>query len=99
MNNEQLDVCQKYESVLGRAVKKNFLHISNSEFGEIAEVYDEVFTPLTKRERNCNSCRLKAIKKLGEKYFEELENAKVQAEEVITTVKKRGRPKKINLDE
>lgn len=86
MTKEQYESLTKWEDVFDKAIKKNFIHLSNTEFNEIADVYDKLYTPLTKRERNCNLCRLKALKKIGEDYFKYKETPK------------RGRPKKIDLE-
>lgn len=86
MTKEQIEKLNKWETVLNNAVSHNFIHLSTDEFNEIASVYDEIFTPLTKRERGCNLCRLKAVKKVGEEYLKEKNKPK------------RGRPKKIDLN-
>ena len=50
-------------------------------------MYAKVFgTALTKRQMKCNTCRLKALKDLGKRYFEEKNKPK------------KGRPKKIDID-
>ena len=87
MTKEQYEKLKEYEGVLRNAVKNDYVHISGSEFSKIAEIYNEIFTPLRKSQMNCNTCRLTALKRLGKEYFAEEEKPKEGS--------KRGRPKKI----
>lgn len=88
MTQKEIKLLEQWEDILDKAVNKNFLHLSNSEFGVLAKIYGDLYGPLSKREMNCNTCRLKALKKMGNDYFRSKE-------------KKRGpgRPRKINLEE
>lgn len=97
MDNAIFERLVKWDKVLYNAVHKSFIHLSASEFGEIAAIYDEYFdTPLTKAQRNCNSCRLTALKKIGGEYEKEKQ---LREEGKTETPKKRvGRPRKIDLD-
>lgn len=114
MTDEQFETLTKYENVFNAAINNNFLRVSHEDFTIIAAVYDKLFTPLRPSQRNCNTCRLNAIKSIGRAYFGEKENrAKQQAEktnnseavktntfgETIKKVFKGGRPKKINLED
>ena len=90
MTKEQRERLSKYESALRNAVKNDFVHLKSNEFNEIAEVYAEMFQPLRKGQMGCNSCRLSALKKLGEEYFKD---------EKTENKKKAGRPKKIKDEE
>ena len=91
MTKEQREKLSKYESALRNAVKNDFIHVKAGEFNEIAEIYAEIFQPLRNGQKNCNSCRLSALKKLGEEYFAE--------EKEDNNKKKAGRPKKIKDNE
>lgn len=114
MTEEQYRVLQKYEDKLNNALRNSFLRMSPSEFNEVAAVYDQLYTPLRQSQRNCNTCRLNALKTLGRAYNEEKtrraleeaaksENEKpldLGVEKVIKNIiKKVGRPRKINTEE
>lgn len=87
-DKEILTALEPYESVLDNAVRLSFIHLTFSEYKVFAELYEKIFERnLTRAELNCNTCRLNALKKLGNKYFE------------IKNKPKRGRPAKINLEE
>lgn len=91
IDKENMEKLSKWETVFNNAIKLNFIHLSASEFGEIANLYKAVFgKTLTKSQMGCNSCRLRALKELATEYFlnKEKENNKP----------KRGRPKKIDID-
>lgn len=93
MTEEQYQVLLKYEQQLTAAAKCNFLRMSASDFNVLAAVYDNLFRPLRPSQRNCNTCRLNALKSLynafiGEKMerevkaqMEEQEKAKAEQEE------------------
>lgn len=85
MTKEQREKLEKWEKVLYNAWKNDYVHLKSNEFNEIAEIYAELFTPLRVGQKNCNSCRLTALKKLAGEYFKE-DN---------TNKKRAGRPKKI----
>lgn len=74
MTSEQIKKLSEWEGVFTRALKLNFLHLSQGEFNEIMEVYVDFFPPLNRSQMNCGSCRLTAVKKLGELYFKEKDN-------------------------
>ena len=64
MTQESFNKLQEYEKVLINAVKCDFVHLSSFEFAKIANIYKEVFgIELTKTQKNCNTCRLNALKK------------------------------------
>lgn len=87
MVKEQYEKLKEWENVLINAKEHNFIHLSSGEFAKIAEIYNEVFeTAITKREMNCNMCRLKALKKLAEEYV------------TYKNKRKGGRPRKIDLE-
>jgi hypothetical protein len=91
IDKELMEKLSKWETVFSNAIKLNFIHLSPSEFGEIANLYKAVFgKTLTKSQMGCNSCRLRSLKELATEYFsnKEKENNKP----------KRGRPKKIDID-
>ena len=86
MTLEQYTALIPWENVLTLAIEHSFIHLTNKEFGEIHTIYAELFGALPKHKLNCNTCRLKAIQKLADEYF----NYKHQSSK-----KKAGRPKKI----
>lgn len=94
-----------HEKVLKNAVNLDFVHLSAAEFKFFADIYTEVFgVSLTRSQMNCNSCRLKALKDLGKEYFkvavsfEQLEKEEQEIVKQQTKAKKRGRPKKIDVE-
>jgi hypothetical protein len=101
MTIEQFEKCKDFEQQFRWAVNSNFLHMSNTEFNKIAALYLEVFgEALTRNQMTCNTCRLKAMQRLGNDYFTTQqtiaeEDKKNRIEE---KPKKSGRPKKIDLD-
>lgn len=92
MTQEQFEVLQKYEKQITAAAKCNFLRLSPSEFNELAAVYDSIYPPLRQSQRNCNTCRINALKSLfnafqGEKAEREVKaqlEAKEKAEKEAT---------------
>lgn len=99
MTKEQFEKCQAYEKELRWAGKSNFVHMTNTEFSEIAKLYKEIYGEgLTLSQMTCNTCRLRAMKRIYEdfeKYQQEI--AKEQKEDRITK-KKAGRPPKIDIN-
>lgn len=109
IDKELMGKLSKWETVFNNAIKLNFIHLSASEFGEIANLYKAVFgKTLTKSQMSCNSCRLRALKELATEYFKEKDRQEKekrekerQEKEIINkpiNKPKRGRPKKIDID-
>lgn len=93
IDKELMEKLSKWETVFSNAIKLNFIHLSASEFGEIAKLYKVVFgKTLTKSQMGCNSCRLRALKELAREYFSNKEKQENKPKP------KRGRPKKIDID-
>ena len=92
MTQEIFERLNKFEKVLSNAVRCDFVRVSSLDFCEIAGIYAQLFgVELTQRQKNCNTCRLNALKKVGEEYFAyQQELARKQTEK-----RKGGRPKKI----
>ena len=108
MTEEQYKTLEKYESVFTAAINNNFLRVSHEDFNIIAAIYDKIFIPLRPSQRNCNTCRLNALKAIGRAYFGEKEKRAADEKkdkeksgftETIKKVFKGGRPKKINLED
>lgn len=96
MDKQLYERAKEFENIFRNAIKMDFLRVTPDVMTVILEIHGEVFgKPLTKSQRQCNSCKLKAIKELGKLYFEE----KDKEVEETPKVKKRGRPRKIDLDE
>lgn len=102
MTQEQYEKCKEWEQQLRWAVKSNFVHMNNTDFSKVAAIYKEVFGEgLTLAQMTCNTCRLRALKRLGEDYFNYEQKLAQEAKEERTQEpekKKVGRPKKINID-
>lgn len=104
MTREQVEQCRKFEQAF-RWAKNNFVHMSLTEFNEVARLYKDILgVGMTKSQMNCGTCRLNALKALGGDYFatidrlakEDRENEAKKEDE--TPKKKGGRPKKINVE-
>lgn len=108
IDKELMEKLSKWETVFNNSIKLNFIHLSASEFGEIAKLYKAVFgKTLTKSQMGCNSCRLRSLKELAREYFKEkeklekerLDRERLEKEKQENKPKpKRGRPKKIDID-
>ena len=81
MTEEQYKVLEKFEQTLNAALNSNFVRMSPNDFNEVAAVYDQLFTPLRKTQRACNTCRLNALKALGRVYNAEKEKRAQEAAE------------------
>ena len=89
LTKEQYEKLQPYEKELLNAYKNSFVRVAGSDFIKIAELYKEIMgTALTKSQMGCNTCRLNALRKLGELYSNYNEEPE----------KKKGRPKKLNKE-
>ena len=90
MTQEQFERLKEYEKEIMNAYKNNYVHMPGTRFNEVAKLYAEITgTELTKRQMGCNTCRLNALRKLGELYSNYTEPKK-------TKNNKRGRPEKLN---
>ena len=104
MTKEQYEKLKKWEQQLRWAALSSFIHLNNAEFGEIANIYAEVYgESLTQSQKGCNTCRLRAMKRLYssvQEYLQEIasEQKEERTEEVEETKKKPGRKKKIDID-
>ena len=88
LTKEQYEKLMPYEKNLMNAYKHSFVHMLAQDFSKCADIYTEVFgQSLTKSQMGCNTCRLNALRKLGELYS----NYTTQDKEKT----KRGRPKKL----
>lgn len=97
LTKEQYERLTPYKDALRSAYKSSFVRISPTDFNTVAEIYAEVFQPLRKGQMGCNTCRLNALRKLGELYYayvpEEEKTEQEDTEEKKTN--KKGRPKKL----
>ena len=95
LTEEQYEKLKPYEKDLRNAYKNSFVHMGGADFNVVADIYDQVADkPLSKSQRSCNACRLRALKQLGEAY-ENHEKGKAEAEKKKTN---RGRPRKLSDD-
>ena len=59
------------ERQLKSAQQSNYARLSAAEFEKFCNLYKDTYgVELTRNEKNCNTCRLKAIKKIAKDYFE-----------------------------
>ena len=99
INKKQYEKLLPYKKNLVNAYRNSFVHVDGTTFQKIAALYEEIIgTPLTKNQMGCNTCRLNALKKLGELFTKYEEDAKKKEkkekqEEEATTKKKGGRQK------
>lgn len=97
MKKELYDKAKEFENIFKYALKMDFLRVTPEVFNEIMKIYEEHFEKkLSKSQRQCNTCRLKAIKEIGRVYFEEQEKQKEQQPK--SEGKKRGRPRKLDVE-
>lgn len=94
LTKKQYEELTPYKDQLKAAYKNSYVHMSGTDFIKVAEIYKEVFeNPLTKGQMGCNTCRLNALRKLGElyeNYTEEQEKKKAE---------KKARAKKLEKTE
>lgn len=96
LTKEQYEKLTPWKDALHRAYKSSFVHMSGTDFQKVAVIYNEIYPPLRKGQMGCNTCRLNALKKLGELYANYTEEEKKQEEkEEEKKTKKTGRPKKL----
>lgn len=69
LTKEQYEALKPYEKQVLAAYRQNFVHMSSEDFGKVAEIYKDVFKEgLNPSQMRCNTCRLNALRKLGELY-------------------------------
>ena len=100
MKKELYDKAKEFENIFKYALKMDFLRVTPEVFNEIMKIYEEQFEKkLSKSQKQCNTCRLKAIKEIGRVYFEEQEKLKEQeGQPPKIEGKKRGRPRKLDVE-
>lgn len=106
MKKELYDKAKEFENIFKYALKMDFLRVTPEVFNEIMKIYEEHFQKnLSKSQKQCNTCRLKAIKEIGRVYFEEQEKQKEQKgqeeqkeQPPKSEGKKRGRPRKLDVE-
>lgn len=110
MTEELFEKCGAYEQQLRWAVRSNFVHMTNSEFAKVAALYKEVYGEgLTPAQMTCATCRLRALQRLGNDYFNQQQEMAKKEEEIRKEIeakggviqpekKKGGRKKKIDIN-
>lgn len=109
MNTELYNKAKEFENIFRYALKMDFLRVTPEVFDSIMKIYEEQFgKKLSKSQKQCNSCRLKAIKELGRVYFEEQQKQKKEEEkkkeqqqeeqQPKSKGKRRGRPRKLDVE-
>lgn len=67
MTKEDYESLLPFRDSIMKAYKQSFLRMSSGDFEKVAVIYDRVTgKPLTRSQKNCNTCRLNALRKLGE---------------------------------
>lgn len=70
MKNEQYLQLLPIERQLKSVQTSSYARLSAKEFEAFCDTYKDIFgTELTRNEKNCNVCRLKALKKVAEEFF------------------------------
>lgn len=105
MTKEIYERLKEYENILKYAISMDYLRVTPDVFKILADIYkDYTGKALTRSQLNCNSCRVKAIKELGKGYYAyvpevtSVEDTVETKTEVKTETKKRGRPRKIDIE-
>ena len=111
MTKEIYEKLKPYEKYLHQITKLKFMSMSRQTFNELMAIYKELYgETLNQRQMSCPTCKMRALTRLGNDYDAHTqsvaeEQKKERAEELnnnneeVPEKKKRGRPKKINLDE
>lgn len=104
MTREQVEQCKEFEQDFRWAINTNFIHMDNTRFSKVAKLYKDILgVAMTKNQMTCNTCRLNAMKALGNDYFASRdafakEDREKEKEEAEAPKKKAGRPRKIDID-
>ena len=99
MTKEIYERLKEYENILKYAISMDYLRVTPDVFKVLSDIYKEYTgKALTKSQLNCNSCRLKVIKELGKGYYAYVPEEEVEVVEEKPKTKKKGRPKKINIE-
>lgn len=88
LTKEQYEALTPWKDALRSAYKNSFVRVSGSDFNKIAEIYNKIFQPLRKGQMGCNTCRLNALKKLGELYANYTEESQEEKKEKKERTKK-----------
>lgn len=103
LTEEQYNKSKQWEQAFRWALKSNFVGLKTSEFQQVMVIYEEVFGEgLNSRQMSCNTCRLNALKKLGQvfndtKALMEKKEEEDKEDKAVPEKKKPGRPKKIDI--
>lgn len=70
MTKEIYDRLKEFEPQLTSAIKTSYARFGDKGFDVIADIYFELYAvKLTKSERTCGMCKLRALKKIAKDYF------------------------------
>lgn len=70
ITKEQYLALLPIERQLKSALYSNYARVAAVEFERFCDTYKEIYgVELTRAERNCNTCRLKALKKVAVDYY------------------------------
>ena len=91
LTKEEYESLKPYEKNLKAAYKHSYVHMTGEDFSKVAVLYAEIMgEALTKSQMGCNTCRLNALRKLGELY--DNYEKKLEAKET------KKRPKKLDKE-
>lgn len=98
LTKEQYEKLTPWKKDILAAYKNSFIHVSGPDFLKIAALYKEIMREeLTQRQMGCNTCRLNALRKLGELYANYKPKKEEEEEKEEEPKPKRpGRPKKLD---
>lgn len=95
LTKEQYESLKPYAKHIISAYKNSFLHMSGTDFLKVAELYNDIFgETISKAKMSCNTCRLNALRKLGELYVAYEAKEKAQKETADNQEPKEEKPKR-----
>lgn len=95
LTKEQYEKLLPYEKHIISAYKNSFVHMAGSDFIKVADIYKEIYgAGLTRSQMGCNTCRLNALRQLGELYDA---YKKSQEETKPKNTEKKKRTKKLDV--
>ena len=90
LTKKQYESLTPFKTQLRAAYKNSFVHMSGADFQKVAQIYKDVFSQeLKKSQMGCNTCRLNALRKLGQ-LMEEYEKGEEEKKEKKERKKKLG---------
>ena len=96
MDKEIYEKLVPFEKELRWAVKQSFMSLNNGRFGELMLIYNQLYgETLSKAQLSCGTCRLRAMKRIGQDFLDEQQRiALEQKEERLAEEEKESTPEK-----